>query len=259
MAINKESQGFTFLFSVIMVVIVATALSLAAMGLKGPQDENMKQEKMQNILSSIQVESTREEAGEKFSQYVTKRLTLNHKGEVVSESTGAIKSLGTDGKEAFESDAFNVDVKKQYRDKSLSDAERKYPLYVCEKDGSTYYVVPLVGTGLWGPIWGFIALEDDMNTVFGATFDHKTETPGLGAEINQGWFQEPFVGDQIFDESGEFVSIDVVKGGAAPDNKHGVDAITGGTITSYGLRDMLKNTLGVYVPYFKKNSDIASI
>jgi Na+-transporting NADH:ubiquinone oxidoreductase subunit C len=259
MAINKESQGFTFLFAVIMVVVVATVLALAALGLKEPQQENLKQEKMQNILSTIQVESTREEAPAKFAQYVTKRLTLNANGEVISEMSGPVKSISADGKEAFESDAFNIDVQKQYRDKALSDADRKYPLFICEKEGRTYYVVPLVGTGLWGPIWGFLALEDDMNTVFGATFDHKTETPGLGAEINQDKFQAPFVGEQIFDESGNFVSISVVKGGAAPDDKHGVDAITGGTITSNGVTNMLLNTLKVYVPYFKKNSDIASI
>jgi Na+-transporting NADH:ubiquinone oxidoreductase subunit C len=259
MAINKESQGFTFLFSIIMVVVVATVLSLAALGLKGPQDENMKQEKMQNILGSIQVESSREEAAAKFDQYIKKRVILNSNGELVSEVDGPIKSLSTDGKEAFESDAFNVDVKKQYRDKTMSDDQRKFPLFICEKDGNPYYVVPLVGTGLWGPIWGFIALEGDMNTVFGATFDHKTETPGLGAEINQGWFEEPFVGDKIFDDSGNFVSIKVVKGGAEPDDLHGVDAITGGTITSNGVSNMLANTLKVYVPYFKKNSDIAAI
>ncbi|MEX2597742.1 MAG: NADH:ubiquinone reductase (Na(+)-transporting) subunit C [Salibacteraceae bacterium] len=259
MAINKESQGFTFLFAAAMVVVVATVLSLAAMGLKGPQNENMKQEKMQNILGSIQVESTREAAAEKFSQYVKTRITLNAKGEVVSEVEGPIKSLAQDGKEAFDNDAFNIDIKKQYRDKMMPDSERKFPLFRCEKDGEIYYVVPLVGTGLWGPIWGFISLKSDMNTVFGAKFDHKTETPGLGAEINTDWFQEPFQGEKIFNEEGEFVSIDVIKGGADSDNPHGVDAITGGTITSDGVSDMLKNTLNVYVPYFKKNAELASI
>lgn len=259
MAINKESQAFTFIFSVIMVIVVATVLSIAAMGLKGPQNENMKQEKMQSILGSIQVESTREEAVAKFDQYVKKRVVLNHQGQVLSELEGPIKTLADDGKEAFENDAFNIDIKKQYRDKGLPDDARRYPLFVCEKDGSPYYVVPLVGTGLWGPIWGFISLEGDMNTVFGATFDHKTETPGLGAEINMGWFQDPFRGEKLFNEQGEFVSIDVVKGGAQEDDKHGVDAITGGTITSDGVADMLENTLQIYVPYFKDNSNIASI
>lgn len=259
MAINKESQSFTFIFATVMVVIVATVLSLAAMGLKEPQMENQKQEQMQNILASIQVIVERSEASAQFGNYIKKRLILNSNGEVVSEMEGPVKTLSADGKEAYEADGFNIDIKKQYRDKTLSADQRKYPLFICEKDGKTCYVVPLVGTGLWGPIWGFMALESDMNTIMGATFDHKTETPGLGAEINQGWFQEPFVGKKLFDDNGNFASIKVVKGGAAPDDTHGVDAITGGTITSNGVTNMLKNTLEVYVPYFKKNSDIASI
>jgi Na+-transporting NADH:ubiquinone oxidoreductase subunit C len=259
MAINKESQSFTFIFSIVMVVVVATVLALAAMGLKEPQQENQKQEKMQNILASIQVIVDRSEASAEFGTYVKQRLTLNHKGEVVSSLEGPVKSLATDGKEAFESDAFNIDIKKQFRDQSLSPDDKRYPLFICEKDGKSSYVVPMVGTGLWGPIWGFLALGPDMNTVIGATFDHKTETPGLGAEINQSWFQDPFVGDKIFDNNGEFVSIKVIKGGADANDKHGVDAITGGTITSVGVSNMLENTLSVYVPYFKNNSDIASI
>lgn len=254
MAINKESQGFTFLFTIVMVIIVATVLSVAAMGLKPAQQENEKQEKMQNILASIQVEVSRQEASAEFGNYVKKRLTLNSKGEVISEVEGDVRTVAKDGKEAAESDAFNIDIKKQYRDKTKSADQKTYPLFVCEKDGKVCYVVPLVGTGLWGPIWGYLALESDLNTVMGATFDHKTETPGLGAEINQGWFEEPFMGEQIFDEQGNFVSIKVTKGGADPDDIHGVDAITGGTITSDGVTDMLKNTLEVYVPYFKNNS-----
>lgn len=254
MAINKESQVFTLVFTVVMVVVVATVLSLTALGLKEPQDENMKQETMQSILSSIQVKVERSEASGVFTDYVKNRYILNSKGEVVSTVSGPVQAKSTP-----EKDAFNIDVKKQFRDKTLAEADKFYPLFECEKDGKTYYVIPLVGTGLWGPIWGYIALEDDMNTVFGATFDHKTETPGLGAEINQGWFQEPFVGEKIFDDNGEFVSINVMKGGAPEGDQHGVDAITGGTITSNGVTNMLKNTLEVYVPYFKKNSDIASI
>lgn len=254
MAINKESQVFTLVFTVVMVVVVATVLSLTALGLKEPQDENMKQETMQSILSSIQVKVERSEASGVFTDYVKNRYILNSKGEVISTVSGPVQAKSTP-----EKDAFNIDVKKQYRDKTLADTDKVYPLFECEKDGNTYYVIPLVGTGLWGPIWGYIALEDDMNTVFGATFDHKTETPGLGAEINQAWFQEPFVGEKIFDNNGEFVSIKVMKGGAPEGDEHGVDAITGGTITSNGVTNMLKNTLEVYVPYFKKNSDIASI
>lgn len=254
MAFNKESQSFTIIFTVVMVVIVASVLSLAALGLKEPQEANMKQEKMQSILSSIQVPATRQEASEKFTDFVKTRYILNSAGEVVSTESGAVK-----GKSTPEVDAFNIDVQKQYKDKTLADSDKVYPLFECEKDGKTYFVIPLVGTGLWGPIWGYIALEEDMNTVYGATFDHKGETPGLGAEIKQPAFQAPFVGEKIFDESGNFVSIKVIKGGAPADDKHGVDAITGGTITSNGVSKMLENTLKVYVPYFKKNSDLATL
>lgn len=259
MAFNKEGQGFTFIFSIVMVVVVAVLLSVAALGLKEPQSENEKQEKMQSILSSIQVEVTRQEAGVAFDKYIKKRLILSNSGEVLSELEGPVKTLAKDGKEAFEQDAFNVDIMKQYKDKTLKVEDKKYPLFVCERDGKTYYVIPMVGTGLWGPIWGYIALESDMSTVYGATFDHKGETPGLGAEIKQTGFEQAFSGDKIFDENGNFVSIKVVKGGAAPDDEHGVDAITGGTITSNGVTNMLENTLGVYVPYFQKNSETASI
>ncbi len=113
------------------------------------------------------------------------------------------------------------------------------------------YIIPLRGKGLWGPIWGFISLEDDLNTVFGAVFDHKAETPGLGAEINRPMFQDPFAGKSIFNGE-EFKSIKVIKGGAGEDNMHGVDGISGGTITSDGVTDMLLERLTMYLPYFNK-------
>lgn len=248
MAIDKESQGFTFGFAVIMVVVVGAVLSIAAMGLKPFQKENMKQERMTNILSSIGVESTMSEASDKFGEYVVKRLMLDYSGNVISEKTGPIASLEKDGQEAFEADPFNVDVKKEFR--ALPPEERKYPLFVCEKDGKSLYVVPMVGKGLWGPIWGFVALENDLNTIYGANFDHKTETPGLGAEIKTDMFSDQFKNDKIFNDEGEFVSV-AVKKTATGDNPHAVDGITGGTITSDGVDEMVERTLGVYVPFFK--------
>ncbi len=116
-------------------------------------------------------------------------------------------------------------------------------------------MVPVRGKGLWGPIWGYMALESDLNTISGAVFDHKGETPGLGAEINTDWFQEPFTGKTIFDESGKFVSITVVKGGADPSDPHGVDGISGGTITSKGLEEMLADCLAGYVNHFQEISN----
>lgn len=251
MALNSNSNGYTFGFAIVMVVVVGAVLSFAAIALKPKQKENLKQEKMQNILSSIKIDVSRAEAAEQFTDYVKKRYILNSEGAVIGEVSGQVKSLEEVGAEEASKDAFNLDVKKQYKDKAISDDERKYPLYECQKDGETYFVVPMVGTGLWGPIWGFIAFKDDMNTIMGAKFDHKTETPGLGAEINQASFQDQFEGETIFSES-EFVSIDVTKGGGGDAKEHAVDGITGGTITSDGVQEMIKRTLEVYVPYFKK-------
>ena len=243
MKINKESNGFTFGFATAMVIIVATLLSLASIGLKPYQQKNKTAEKMQNILKTIGVDVSRDEATKIFGNYVKKRMILNYSARVISTKEGAIDPLDKE-------DAFNINMKKQYKGKSWE--ERAYPLYICEKDGQQYLVIPMVGGGLWGPIRGYIALEGDNNTVYGASFDHDKETPGLGAEINTAEFQKQFEGDQLLDENGKFVSIIVTKGGAPPENKHGVDAITGGTITSNGVTKMLKQTLEVYQPYFQQ-------
>lgn len=244
MAIDKNSNGFTFVFAIVMVVIVGAALSIAAMALKEPQNENVKREKMRDILSAMQVKAEMSEAPELFSKYVKTRIILTADGNVKSEKTGEIDSKDVN-------DPFNLDIQKQYKEK-LAENENLFPLYVCENGGKTYYVIPMVGTGLWGPIWGYLSLESDYKTVFGASFDHKSETPGLGAEIKTEFFTKQFPGEQILDDAGNFTGITVVKGGAPADDKHGVDAITGGTITSKGVEEMLQRTLKVYADYFKK-------
>ena len=170
---NVNSNGYTFGFAAVMVVVVAAVLSFVATSLKPMQDKNVELEKMQNILSSIQVEVSRDEAAEVYQDYILEEL-------VVSEGS-LVQGV----------DAFNVDMAKEIR---LENDERNAPLYVAEKDGKTYYVIPLRGAGLWGPIWGYLSLEEDLNTVYGAVFDHKAETPGLGAEIKTPVFTDQFRG-----------------------------------------------------------------
>ncbi|TXC78703.1 NADH:ubiquinone reductase (Na(+)-transporting) subunit C [Luteibaculum oceani] len=239
---NKNSNGFTFGFAIIMVIVVGAILASAAMALKKPQTENVKREKMKDILAAVQVEVSMDEAPEAFSQYVKERLVLDYNGNVVNTTTGEINPTE-------KTDAFNVDVKKEF--KSIDNPEeRNYPLFVCEKDGKTFYVLPLVGKGLWGPIWGYLSLKDDLVTIYGASFDHKTETPGLGAEIKESFFEDQFKGEEIKDETGDFAAIKVVKGNSDPSDKHAVDGITGGTITSVGVQEMVNRTLKVYNTYF---------
>lgn len=225
---NVNSNGYTFGFAAIMVVVVAASLSAVATSLKPMQDKNVELEKMQNILSSIQIEVTRDEAAEVYQDYILEEL-------VVSEGS-LVQGV----------DAFNVDMAKEIR---LENDERNAPLYVAEKDGKTFYVIPLRGAGLWGPIWGYISLEEDLNTVYGAVFDHKAETPGLGAEIKYPIFTEQFRGKKILDDQGNFLGIDVRKGGSYD---YEVDGISGGTITSDGVELMILDCLKSYFPFLKE-------
>jgi len=230
MAIDKNSNGYTFSFAIVMVVVVGTLLAVASQGLKTRQDKNATDKKMISILSAINVEATRDNAQEMYDKYV------------VDSKIIAGKDLSAE--------AFDVDIKKEFRDKKLAATDRNYPLYICEKDSNKYYVIPVIGTGLWGPIWGFVALESDYSTIYGATFDHKTETPGLGAEIKYASYSDQYTGETIADTSGVFQPIIVVKDGSGSGLNSKVDGITGGTITSKGVEEMTTRTLGVYVNYF---------
>ena len=119
----------------------------------------------------------------------------------------------------MEFSAFDIDLKKEMDKAKTGEGDKQlFPLFVFNKDSKLLLCYTRRGKGLWGPIWGYIALEGDMNTVYGASFGHKGETPGLGAEINTEEFQKQFVGKKIFDNSGKFVSVKVVKGGAAPED-----------------------------------------
>jgi len=230
MAIDKNSNGYTFSFAIVMVVVVGTLLAVASQGLKTRQDKNATDKKMISILSAINVEATRDNAQEIYDKYV------------VDSKIIAGKDLSAE--------AFDVDIKKEFRDKKLAATDRNYPLYICEKDSNKYYVIPVIGTGLWGPIWGFVALESDYSTIYGATFDHKTETPGLGAEIKYASYSDQYTGETVADTSGVFQPIIVVKDGSGSGLNSKVDGITGGTITSKGVEEMTTRTLGVYVNYF---------
>ncbi len=229
---NKQGNTYTFMYAAIMVIIVAALLSFVALQLKPQQKRNVEIEKKQSILKSVNIEATADNAEELYGKYVTESFVVNTKGD-------KIESV----------DAFTVDLQKELL---KEESQRNLPVYVCNKDGESIMVFPLRGKGLWGPVWGYISLKGDLNTVFGATFDHQGETPGLGAEISNAKFQIPFKGKQIFDESGKFVSIQIVKGGAG-DNIHGVDAISGGTITSRGVEAMISDCLSGYEAFLKKS------
>jgi Na+-transporting NADH:ubiquinone oxidoreductase subunit C len=235
---DRNSNGYTFMFAAIMVAVVGALLALAATSLKDLQDENVKKEKMQNILASVGVVVEREQAPNQFTSVIKEQLALKVDGSV-DEST----------------QAFSIDLKNEL---SKKVEDQRFPLYVAEQDGKKFYIVPLRGAGLWDAIWGYVALEEDLNTIKGTVFDHKGETPGLGAEITQKWFQDRFIGEKIMDQSGEIVGVAVTKGNTSQskdDNK--VDAISGSTITGNGVTDMIKERLLNYKNYFANQKKLA--
>ena len=235
-----NSNHFIFVFSTVMVVVVAVLLSTASIGLGPRQNRNVKLEKMQNILSSVGIVSDPSHAEELYQKFISRELVLNNKGEVVDSGKAA----------------FDIDLKKEMdKAKKGNTDNQMFPLFISAKDGKNQYIIPVRGKGLWGPIWGYISLDDDMNTVYGISFGHKSETPGLGAEIETEAFQKQFIGKKIIDEAGSFTSVKVVKGGAKEGNTHEVDAISGATVTSTGVTEMLQRVLASYIPYFKTKKE----
>lgn len=245
------SNKYIFTYASVMVILVAAILSSASMLLKPYQEANVKAEKIQGILASANVTTDREQAQNTYEKHIVEELAVDSAGNVVSR-------YRNDSLVEGQVRPFNIDIKEALlRNQAVKSGESSelplWPIFVLDKDGERFYIVPVRGVGLWGPIWGNIAFESDFNTIAGATFDHKGETPGLGAEINTSWFEDEFKGKTIFDQQGKFVSVNVVKGGAGDNAQHAVDAISGGTITSNGVRDMLLSGLDNYVPYIKKN------
>jgi len=231
---DTNSNVYTIIYASIVVIVVAFLLAFVSGALKSKQDENVVLDKKKQILSSLNVDiKTCADPAAKYAECVKEDLILNSNGDIVATEGG-----------------FDIEVSKE-NSKPLE--ERQLPLYVCEIEGAKKYVVPMRGAGLWGPIWGYISLNDDMNTVFGVYFSHESETPGLGAEIVQPKFKEPFKGKQI-SQNGQFTSIEVVKPGQTFEGADYVDGVSGGTMTSQGVNAMLKQGIGQYVEFFNKEN-----
>ncbi len=257
------TNRYIFTYSSVMVILVAAILSTASMVLKPYQEANVRAEKIQGILASAGIETSRSDAEANFKKHILEEIAVDTAGNVVMKTAdGKTEWFNEKIRNAVKyTRPFDINLKEELaleEDARRGKADRSpvFPLFKMKNNGKEYYVVPVRGTGLWGPIWGNIAFENDFNTIAGATFDHKGETPGLGAEIKTSWFEDEFKGKTIFDKNRHFVSVAVVKGGVKNSNippAHGVDAISGGTITSHGVDKMLKTCLENYVPYIEKN------
>ncbi|GJH40490.1 Na(+)-translocating NADH-quinone reductase subunit C [Capnocytophaga sp. HP1101] len=241
MAVKTESNSYTVIFAIIMVVIVGALLAGISSALSSDISNNRKLEKKQNILYAMGVNKnegelgggkveflTTTEAEAQFPNYVKEQFLI--KGNTAEKVEGANDLINFNG----------------HRD--------GLPLYVGEKDGKTYYIIPVTGRGLWDAIWGYVAVDKDL-IVQGVYFDHKGETAGLGANIKERFFMDDFIGEHLLNASGEFQSIKVSKSNGDPENKRKedgqVDAIAGSTLTGNGVQAMIDHGIAPYVSYIK--------
>jgi Na+-transporting NADH:ubiquinone oxidoreductase subunit C len=212
-----------------MVVLVAVLLAFTSESLKSYQKKNQDNDKRQQILRSIKVSVAGSETEKKYNELIRESFLINDKGEKV------------DG------DAFAADAAKMFDNNA-------FPVFVANIDGRTKYVMAMYGAGLWGPIWGYISLNDDKNTVYGTDFSHQGETPGLGAEISTDKFSARFPGKQLFKDD-VFRSIAIVKPGKSATGQDYVDGISGGTITSKGVDQMITGSLKNYVKFLNAKNN----
>ncbi len=231
---NKNSNTYQILYAAVMVLLVGSLLALIYMALKPKQNENIANDTRKQILSALHIAAPDDsQVKETYEKYIIQDLLVDPEGNVVDSAQNV---------------AFNVDMKK-----NVKLDERQLPVMKCKMDdGSIKYVLPMYGAGLWGPIWGYVAVNDDGNTIYGANFSHEGETPGLGARIADKDFQDLFVDKHLF-LNGEYKGVVVLKKGQkSVTGAEQIDALTGATITSLGVSAMLEDCLAPYKSFLMK-------
>lgn len=244
---NTNGNTYTVIYTTVIVVIVAAILAFASQALKPKQKANEQAETISQILTAAKF-GTKEEITKQgnyavikmFTDNLAEAYTVNENGERAGEL-----SLDATSAEAAEEAALKA---QNYKIRDGKD--ENLPVYVF-KDGTT--VLPIYGAGLWGPVWGYIALDKDLKTIKGAYFDHESETPGLGGKIKEAPFQSEFPGKSIDinDDKGIF---QIVKGGAPEGKANAIDAISGATMTSKGVNASINTWLAAYKPFLEASA-----
>lgn len=233
---NKQSNLYTVFYASVLVMAVGVVLSVVYQAMRPKQIENIENDTKRQILAAaLLTPANGETVAELYARHIEDSYIVNSKGHKVDTSVSP----------------FDVSVAAEVKKPA---ADRLLPVFECTTSQGLKYIVPVAGAGLWGPIWGYVALDDNGDTVYGAYFAHQGETPGLGAEIEKPAFSDQFKGKDIFNSSGAFQSVKVVKNGQEPSESDvaWVHAISGGTITSQGVQKMLANSLEPYSAFFKK-------
>lgn len=242
-----HSNRYIIIFVLILTSVVALVLSSMSTALKETHDLNEAIFNKRAILSAVQ--SQFEEKIEDMPDDKILDIFENSVEQKVVDYDG--NEVSSDDVEARGYKGGKAEHVKMDKEKKKAEQDRIFPVFIYESNGETFYIVSVRGNGLWDEIWGNIALKSDFKTVAGASFDHKGETPGLGAEIKDNpSFSAQFKGKKIYNEEGEYTSVVVRKGGAK-NPTYEVDGISGATVTCDGVTKMLYNGIEYYHPFFK--------
>lgn len=233
---NKQSNTYTIIYIIVLVVVVGSALAWTSLSLKDRQQANIASDKMSQILAAALITPDKGDVAADFNRYITEQFVVDSEGQRIDGAS-----------------AFDTDVAAQSK---LPADSRSLPVFVCTTaEGAQKYILPVYGAGLWGPIWGYVAFDDNGSTIYGAYFAHQGETPGLGAEIEKPAFTDEFKGKNVF-KDGRFRPVAVIKQGMKPmDDEDYVYGISGGTITSKGVGSMLDNCLTPYRKFLQSLSE----
>ncbi len=231
--INTNSNVYTIVYASVMVILVAFLLAYVSSSLKEKQEANVAIDKKTQILAALNVRGIdKADVQTQYNEHILSTVVLDKDGNIIDQSEQGVDSIG----------AFKVDTK---------EIGEKFPVYMAETaDGKEALVLPVKGRGLWGGLWGYIAVTPDMQTVLGAYFNHESETAGLGALIKEEPFQSQFAGRPVFGEDGK-VALTVVKKGTS-ESAAQVDGVTGATLTSKGTGEMVQSGLQAYADVLAK-------
>lgn len=236
MKLNRDSTQYTFFFALVVCIVCSFLLSLVSEGLREKKELNIALDVKKNILKAVDLKDPvdpKANAAEIVKIYDSKikEIVVDPNGETIEGKSPA----------------------------DVQEGEALYPIYIYEESGQTRaYAFQIIGKGLWSTLYGYLALEPDAQTVRGITFYQQGETAGLGAEIAKNWFQDNFKGKSIWDvEKKELWPVQVIKGKvegqkSGEDAKHFVDGISGATITSQGVTEMIDREIRKYEPFFSK-------
>ncbi len=244
---SKESNAYIITFAIGMIVVIAATLGFTKESLKGLQAEAVELDTQKQILSAIVPLQQVGETGKQVNDYYEKHIE-----SIAVDVNGDEKKVNEDGETLIPE---KVSIRKEFR--KSDKAKKILPVFKFKDDAGkiTAYILPVYGNGLWDNIWGYIALDVDMKTVKGVAFDHRGETPGLGARIADTEVENRYQGKTIYNEKGELASIEMIKGEKNPSEKiteHTVDGLSGATITARGVNVMLEKYFSLYENYIQK-------